>query len=122
MRYEDVRSECLRLNRNMVSLRCTSDDECPICVQPLYGRPVYVTACGHTWHLSCQRKCRSHKMRRCCICRAHLAQTDDEADADADVDAALWSMDIPWRELLQDLLNSMQVSESLSRRLRELEA
>ena len=63
------------MGRRHVELKCDSDEDCPICLHALRGRPAMVFACGHTTHLSCFRKMKENCLRRssplrCPICRA----------------------------------------------------
>ena len=53
----------------MVSLCCTSTDDCPVCLGALANKKVFITPCGHVWHLSCHHKLKSHGVRKCCMCR-----------------------------------------------------
>lgn len=98
MNYEEVKQQCMMLGRNMVCLKCTSDDMCPICLGDLYGKRVFVGSCGHTWHLSCHQRIREHEHLHCCICR-RLLLTSDNKKENSDTEWPEQFVDYLWRQI-----------------------
>ena len=78
------------MQRHMVCLHSTEDELCPLCLDSMQGRAVFIAACGHAWHLSCQRHWRARqRYRTCCMCRASLDESPSEPVDDFDVFEAL---------------------------------
>ena len=80
MDFATLRKASVALRREMVHHKCAEHDDCPICLVSMYGRPVYLTRCGHTWCMSCQRTLRTYTSA-CCLCRESLRMhTEDDDD------------------------------------------
>ena len=61
--------------RRFVSVRARINEDCPLCLESMKGKPVCIQPCGHAMHLRCDRvlhksRCSS---RNCCpVCRRQL--------------------------------------------------
>ena len=66
----------------MLARRYDVNEECPLCFDAMRGRAVFMTACGHAWHLRCERRRQRACNDTCCLCRAPLRRrTEDDEDA-----------------------------------------
>ena len=79
-RYAELYHTATACNRSVVALFCTVHDACPICLADMYGRRVFITSCGHVWHLRCHQKILAHDLDTCCMCRSVFvrAVADDD--------------------------------------------
>ena len=72
---ETHRQIAKRRGRIIIELRCQSDDDCPICLEPLKGKTVKYTPCGHCMHSKClkaQMQSSHPSAFSCSLCRHNL--------------------------------------------------
>lgn len=72
---ETHREIALRCGRIIVELRCQSEDDCPICLEPLKNKKVKYTPCGHCMHSKClnaQMASPHPSAFSCALCRYNL--------------------------------------------------
>lgn len=87
IKFHDLRKDALARGRSVVSLQCTvKKAECPICMESMFMKPVFISPCGHMWHLKCHRKLllENHE-NGCCLCRTKYRfskHSDDKDDED----------------------------------------
>lgn len=57
------------MRRRIFVLRSCTDDDCPICLDPLLHRRCVHLKCGHAMHLACEKQLRERHVVRCPLCR-----------------------------------------------------
>ena len=79
-RYAELYRTATTRNRSVVALRCDVHEACPICLADMYGRRVFITSCGHVWHLRCHHDLIAYEYDTCCMCRSVFvrAVADDD--------------------------------------------
>ena len=59
---------------------CSSQKECPICMDDIMEINYVITECGHTFHTSCLMKNAAHNGFGCPYCRAVMAEVPEEEE------------------------------------------
>ena len=74
---------------------CRLDEDCSICLSDIYGRSVYHTHCGHTYHTTCLRNqfeiMKPPSNMLCGMCRSKILDANANAEADTDVNTIAYT-------------------------------
>ena len=99
-----MRQTAIELQRKIIQLRFSTDEDCSICYQNMCGKPVMYWPCGHTFHLSCMRAFKNKCITKhlCPCCRFEYI-TEKERDARL--------LDNYWLEILHALENPFWKSQ-----------
>lgn len=70
------------MKRRIIQIRYRNEDECSICMRSMFDQTVAVTACGHAFHLKCEKQLRNSvcpTRTECPMCRQKLYANEDDS-------------------------------------------